>query len=154
MKIWGISLKKYIILFFLLIFALFNCKKEDNFVEPANILNKWAGAIQELNYHKYTECEAYPKSDEVFKEMYKDYYITDLMVTSVDDIDKKNIRRDYEGNEYIHRSVGFEGNVVKRSNGKPYQVLRGDAIFIKFINGKRARDGWFISNRTLVTINR
>jgi hypothetical protein len=154
MKGWRIALKKYIILFFLLILVLFNCKKEDNFIEPANILNKWGRAIQELNYHKYAECEAYPKNDEVFKEMYKDYYITDLMVTSADNFDKKNIKQDYEGNEYIHRSVAFEGNVVKRSNGKPYQVLRGDAIFIKFQSGKRAKDGWLISNRTLVTINK
>jgi hypothetical protein len=136
-------------------FALtITCKDRDRFAEPNYMLIKWAKSIQALNYRDYSSCEAYPKTEPVFREMYKDYFLTDVMTTAIEDADEKNKRNDQDGNAYLHRSVSFECNVVNRGTKKPYQIMRGDAVFIRFLDGKRAKDGWLISNRTLIRINR
>ncbi|MDY6935483.1 MAG: hypothetical protein SVZ03_14815 [Spirochaetota bacterium] len=137
------------------VFIIFeSCKSEDRFVEPNYVLGRWAKSIEKLNYREYCRYEAYPKTESVFKKMYKDYYILDLMTTDIEEADEKNIRKDQEGNSYLHRALSFEGAVVNRSNKKPYQLLRGNAVFIRYIDGKRKRDGWLISNRTLMRIDK
>jgi hypothetical protein len=130
------------------------CKKAEKTPEPAFVIAKWARAIQDLNYQNYARCEAYPKSEAVFRDMYRDYYLTDLMVTSVEEADEKDVRRDQDGNPFLHRSLSFEASAVKRGTGRPYQVGRGDAVFIKFTAGAMAERGWLMSNRTFITINR
>lgn len=147
-------MKKYLIVMMVLVLMAGGCKKKEKFADPAHVMAKWAKSIQELNYRLYSQCEAYPKSEPVFREMYRDYYFTDMMVTSVEEPNPKDIRKDHEGITYIHCSVSFEGNVVTRKTGKPSQVVRGDAVFIKFNDGKRMENGWLLSNRTFITINR
>ncbi len=147
-------MKKATIIIIMLLIPLGGCKKEKKLVEPQYVLTRWASAIQELNYRQYADCEAYPKSESVFREIFRDYYYTDVMAVSIEQPDKNDVRKDYEGNPYIHTSVSFEGNVVKRSTGKPYQVVRGDSVFIMFTQGKRSKQGWLMSNRTIITVNR
>jgi hypothetical protein len=130
-----------------------SCSKEEKHPEPEYVLGRWARAIKDLDYASYSRCEAYPKSEDVFREMYRDFYYSDVMLTDIDKPDRKDVRRDHEDNPYIHRSVSFEGNVVRRGSTKPYQVIRGDVVFIRF-TGKRSQQGWMMSNRTLVNINR
>jgi hypothetical protein len=129
------------------------CGKE-KFAGPQQVLAKWTRAIQELNYTEYAQCEAYPKGADVFAEMYRDFYFTDMMVTSLEEPSEKDVRRDYDGNPYIHCALSFEAGVVKRGAARPSQVARGDAVFMKFTEGKRARQGWLVSNRTFVTVDR
>lgn len=147
-------MKRFIILVIVAAAAISSCKKGDKFVEPSFVLNQWGRAIQNLNYQEYARCEAYPKSEPVFREMYRDYYFSDIMAVRIDEPDKKSVKEDYEGNPYIHCMVSFEAGVVKRATGRPYQVMRGDAVFIKFVEGKRAKQGWLMSNRTMVAVNR
>lgn len=134
--------------------VVLSCGSQKKFVEPDYVLKKWSKAIRDLNYREYSACEAYPRSEAVFREMYKDYYIADLMVTDKEDVDEENVRKDRNGKSYIHRSVSFEGAIVQRKGNEPVQVLRGNAVFIKFIDGERSDEDWLISNRTFIRIDR
>ncbi len=147
-------MKRTIFAFIVIALVVVGCKKTDKTPEPAYVITKWARAIQDMNYQYYSRCEAYPKSEAVFRDMYRDYYLADLMVTSVEEANEKDVRRDQDGNPFIHRALTFEASAVKRATGRPYQVVRGDAVFIKFTEGKMAAQGWLMSNRTFVTINR
>ena len=144
-------------LIFCLIFfcaVMFSCKKKEKIPEPGYVLEKWSNAIKDFNYSNYCKCEAYPRSDAVFREMYKNEYFTDIAITSVEDVDYDKIEKDYDGNSYIKCSVTFEGTSVKRKYDKPFQAIRGDVLFIKFLDGERQKDGWLISNRSILRINR
>ncbi len=147
-------MKKIVFAFIAIALVATGCKKAERTPEPALVISKWARAIQDQNYQGYTLCEAYPKSEAVFRDMYRDYYLTDLMVTSVEDADEKDIRKDQDGNPFMYRSLSFEASAVRRATGRPYQVVRGEAVFIKFTEGKMAARGWLMSNRTFITINR
>jgi hypothetical protein len=148
-------LKKIILLSAVIIlFILPTCKEKEKDPEPGFILQKWSKAIEKFDYSNYSKCEAYPKSDPVFREIYRDDYFTDIMVIDVKDADIEKVYKDHDGNSYIQRNVTFEGTAVKRSTGKPYQAISGDIVFIKFTDGKRSSDGWLIFNRTITRINR
>ncbi len=134
--------------------GLDSCKKEKKTPEPVYVLKKWGMALEELNYRLYCQCEAYPKDVSVFRDMYKDYYIVDIMAIEVEDEDKEDVRRDYKNDPYLYRAVTFEGTAVKRETKKPYQLIRGDAVFIKFLDGERKNDGWLMSNRTITRTNK
>ena len=118
------------------------------------MLQKWAKAIEKLDYKKYSVCEAYPRSWAVFNEIYKDDYFTDIMVIEVGEPDEDNIKKDYKGNAFIRCSVSFEGAAVKRGKSESYQIIRGDIIFIKFIECDRSDEGWLISNRTIIRVDK
>ena len=142
-------------LFVLFTMAFFvSCKKDNKTTEPEYVLQRWAKAIEELNYRSYSKCEAYPKDVSVFKEMYRDYYLADMMVVDVPKPNEEDVRKDYKNESYIHTSIRFEPSAVKRDTKKPYQLIRGDAVFVKFLDGGRKNDGWLLSNRTLTRINR
>ncbi len=134
--------------------TIISCKKEEKIPEPVYVLQKWAASIEKLDYNKYKECEAYPKDNNVFRKMYSSYYIVDMIAIDVDEAKEKDVRKNYKGDSFIHRSVNFEGTVVKRETKKPYQIIRGDAVFVKFLDGDRKNDGWLMSNRTLTRIDR
>ncbi len=144
----------FVISFVLPALMLSSCKKEEKIPEPVYVLQKWSKSLEKLDYKKYSKCEAYPKAERVFRDMYRDYYIIDITAIDVEDADEENVSKNYKGDSYIHRSVSFEGTAVKRDSKKPYQLIRGDAVFVKFIDGKRKKDGWLISNRTITRINK
>ena len=143
-----------LIMISLMVISLDSCKKEKKIPEPVFVLKKWGKALEELNYRLYCQCEAYPKDVSVFRDMYKEYYIIDLMAIEVEDEDKEDVRKDYNNNAYLYRAVSFEGTAVKRDTKKPYQLVRGDAVFIKFLDGERKNDGWLMSNRTITRTNK
>ncbi len=130
------------------------CKKEKPFTEPDVIIRKWTRAIQDFDYEDYASCEAFPKSPPVFREMYRNTYFTDCMVTEIGKLNKKDIEKDHEGNPYLHRDVFFECAQVNRKTGKPAGILRGEVKFIRYTEGPRADEGWLMWNRTLVRIKR
>lgn len=134
--------------------VILSCKKKERIPEPGFVLGKWSNAIKELKYSDYRKYEAYPKSNEVFREIYKDEYFTDIMVTGIEEVDYDDVKRDFNDNSYISCSVTFEGIAVKRQDDKPYQTIRGDVLFVQFTNGDRSKDGWLISNRSIIRINR
>jgi hypothetical protein len=145
--------KRIFVLFtIIIIFCALSCKKKEKNPEPAYVLQKWVRAIEKLDYSSYSKCEAYPKSEGVFFEIYKDDYYTDLMVTDVEEPDNKNIRKDYKGNSYISRNAKFEAAAVKRGKGEPYQTVSGDVEFFKFLEGDKSDKGWLISNRTITRV--
>jgi hypothetical protein len=138
----------------ILIFSAFSCKKKETDREPGYVLQRWARAIENLDYNSYSKCEAYPKSQGVFMEMYTDDYFTDLLVIEVGDPDNKNIRKDYRGDSYISRKVSFNAAAVKRGKAVPYQTVNGDVDFYKFSDGEKSKSGWLISNRTITRVNK
>ncbi|OHD63655.1 MAG: hypothetical protein A2176_05855 [Spirochaetes bacterium RBG_13_51_14] len=147
-------MKKYMFLLLALPLLLVSCKKEKKFVEPEYVFATWARAIETMNYADYAACEAYPKSDGVFREMFRNTYYADLMATEVDKLDEKDVARDHEGNSYLKRNVRFECTEIRRVDRKPLRLLRGDVDFIKFVNGGREQQGWLMWNRKIVRIER
>lgn len=138
----------------LIVGQVLSCKDESRFVEPNYVLRKWASAIQQFNYREYAACEANPKSEAVFREMYREYYLVDLMATEIDDADDAKELKDADGVRYLRRNLEFEAAVVKRKTGKHDGLIRGSAEFIKYIDGRRAKDGWLLSNRTIIHVPR
>ncbi|RPI91795.1 MAG: hypothetical protein EHM32_10125 [Spirochaetales bacterium] len=107
------------IIFALVVIALVavGCKKTDKTPEPAYVITKWARAIQDMNYQNYSRCEAYPKSEAVFRDMYRDYYLTDLMVTSVEDANEKGCPQ-RPGRQSLHTSIAhFRSERRKEGDG-------------------------------------
>ncbi len=131
-----------------------SCKDESRFVEPNYVLRKWASAIQQMNYREYAECEAHPKSEAVFREMYREYFLVDLMATEIDAPESAEELKDAEGRRYLRRQLEFEAAAVSRKGGKQNGLIRGSAEFIKYIDGRRAKEGWLLSNRTLIHVPR
>ena len=140
------------ILSILLIMGILSCKDEARFVEPNFVLTKWAGAIRNLNYRDFAACEAYPRGEATFREMYRHYYLTDVTATEVEPVDQEKIRTDHAGNRFLHRALDFEASMINRQTKNQTGVLRGNAVFVRFLDGKRAGDGWLLSNRTLIPV--
>lgn len=134
----------------LLILISTACTDKSRFVEPDFILRKWSRAIEEMNYKDYASCEAYPKEEGVFREMYREYYPVDLHTVKLDDHNEKDVKTDFEKNRYVKRIVYFEGSLVDRKLRRVTELIKGDALFIRFLDGKRERDGWLLSNRTIM----
>jgi len=148
-------MKRIVLPFILCVLVVWTgCKKQPQFAEPNFILQKWAQGIEKLDYRIYAACEAYPKSEPVFREMYGSYYLIDLMTTEVEEVKGDNVRKDQKGNSYLHRSVSFEGTIVDRRSRQPKGVMRGNAVFIRFVEGERKNDGWLMSNRMLIPVER
>ena len=135
-------------------FGISSCKKKDDMRDLYSVLRTWERAIREYNYTAYKASEAYPKSCPVFKGMYRDYYFEDIMLVDTEEFDRERLREDPEGNEYYYRSADFECVEVNRKTEKKQQIVRGNVVFIKFLDGKRKRDGWLMSNRTLIRVKR
>jgi hypothetical protein len=142
-----------IIFLLTLILAGTSCKKKEQFTEPETVLRKWMRAVKNLNYHAYRECEAYPKSRELFREMYKEYYLADIFMGKIEDLDRKEIKKDASDNRYLKRNVSFTVKSVSRKKEKTGFIIRGDVDFVRFLEGKLRDDGWLMSNRTLIRIS-
>jgi hypothetical protein len=110
-------------------------------------------AVKNLNYQAYRECEAYPKSRELFREMYKEYYLVDLFMGKIEDLDREDIKKGPNNTRYLKRNVSFTVKTVNRKNAKTGYTIRGDVDFIRFLEGARSDDGWLMSNRSLIRIN-
>lgn len=146
-------MKKIILILIIPAIFLTTCKKKDEFVESNTILQQWTNAIEKLNYRTYARFEAYPKSEPVFREIYRDFYFADLMVVNVEDPDQERKFKDGSGNSFIKRNVMFECAEVNRKTKKYMVVVRGDVDFIKFIEGPRENEGWLMWNRNLIRVN-
>jgi hypothetical protein len=149
-------MKKTIVsILILIVFMLSACSgKKKTYPEAEQVLHKWAKAIEILNYNDYIATEVYPKEHPVFIEMYKEFYLADLMIVEADKINEKDVKKDNQGNSYIKRNLKFECAEVKRKTRKHSVLIMGDVDMIKFIDGKRIKDGWLMSNRTLIRIKR
>ena len=147
-------MKQSIYLILIILFVIVSCKKEKKFAEPEYIFLKWSRAIEAFNYTDYKACEAYPKSEPVFREIYKETYFTDLMVTEIERLDENKVQKDSKGNSYLSRNVRFECAEVRRRDKKPIGILRGDVDFVKFNDGERAQKGWLMWNRKIIRIER
>ena len=147
-------MKRSLSISLVILLAFISCKKEKKFVEPEYIFAKWAHSIEALRYVDYAACEAYPKSEPVFREMYRESYYTDLMVTEIEKFDEKKVKRDARGDSYVSRNVQFECTEIRRRDKKPVRVLRGDVDFIRFIDNDRTKQGWLMWNRKIIRIER
>lgn len=147
-------MKKISFLLLAIMLAVLSCKKEGKFVEPEYIFAKWARSLKTLHYADYAACEAYPKSEAVFREIYRDTYYADPMVTEIEKFDEKNVRKDSAGNSFLSRNVQFECTEVRRKDNKPVRVLRGDVDFVKFVDGDRKKQGWLMWNRKIIRLDR
>jgi hypothetical protein len=138
----------------LLIFTLasiISCKEKKAFVDPAYVLMKWSGAVKNLNYKEYSECEAFPKDEMVFHELYGDFYYADLLIRELGEYNANDVRSDVEGYKYNLRKVYFECKRIERKTGRAVQEMKGDIEFINYINGSKVNKGWLMYNRTIIS---
>ena len=140
-----------IALFTAALLAISSCKKKEIFLDPAYIFLKWSSAVKNLNYKDYSECEAYPKDESVFRELYGDYYLTDLIIRNLGKFDEKKTKIDASGYEYKFRSVYFECVRVNRKTGRHVQNMKGDVEFVNYVDGPKKNKGWLMFNRTIIS---
>lgn len=145
--------KKPLALLFLVL-AVAGCKKEKPFVEPAYVFAKWTRATETLNYADYASCEAYPKEEGVFREMFRETYYSEMMPIEVSDaVERRDSREEGKG-RHLTRTVQFECAEVRRRDRKHVRVLRGEVEFIRFLEGDPAKRGWLMWNRNIVRVDR
>jgi hypothetical protein len=144
-KIHLISVSVIVIL---LLFS--SCKRQEPFVDPAYIFLKWSGAVKALNYKDYSECEAFPKDQDVFRNLYRDYYYSDLIIRDMGKFNENDIKTDFEGYKFNHRMLYFECKRISRETGKTVENMKGEVEFIKYIEGSKTNKGWLMHNRTLI----
>lgn len=133
------------------LFLLFSsCKKQEPFVDPAYIFLKWSGAVKTLNYDDYSDCEAFPKDQDVFRNLYRDYYYSDLIIRDMGKFNENDIKTDFEGYKFNHRMLYFECKRISRETGKTVENMKGEVEFIKYIEGSKTNKGWLMHNRTLI----
>ncbi len=146
------KLNRIAVLFLLVVpFLLPSCGNKQAFVDPVYVFMKWSGAVKKLNYKEYAECEAFPKDEIVFKELYGDHYYSDFLIRELGKYDENDIQSDSEGQKYNHRKVYFECKRVERRTGRAVQQMKGDIEFISYINGPKVNSGWLMYNRTIIS---
>ncbi len=147
-------MKNKVILTVFLILTLFltiSCKEKKAFVDPAYVFMKWSAAVKNLNYIEYTECEAFPKDEIVFHELYNDFYFADLLIRELGEYKENDIRSDIDGYKYNIRKVYFECKRIERKTGRAVQEMKGDIEFINYIDGPKLNKGWLMYNRTIIS---
>ena len=127
-----------------------SCKRQEPFVDPAYIFLKWSGAVKVLNYNDYSECEAFPKDKNVFRELYRDFYYGNLIIRNMGKFNESDIKTDFEGYKFNHRMLYFECERISRETGKTVENMKGEVEFIKYIEGPKIKRGWLMHNRTLI----
>lgn len=127
-----------------------SCKDDDIFVDPAYVFMKWSHAVKVLDYSKYSSCEAFPKSDDVFRELYGKYYYADLITRDIGEYKPGDVRTDIDGKRYTHRTVYFECSRVQRSSGKTIEAMKGEVEFIQYMDEPGSRRGWLMYSRTII----
>ncbi|MCL2155959.1 MAG: hypothetical protein FWH53_09870 [Leptospirales bacterium] len=138
------------LIFAVTLLLISSCKKKEIFVDPAYIFLKWSSAVKNLNYKEYSECEAFPKDESVFREIYGDFYLSDLIIRDLGKFNEKDTKIDAAGYEYKFRSVYFECVRIMRKTGRPAQNMKGDVEFINYIYGPKKDKGWLMFNRTII----
>jgi hypothetical protein len=123
--------------------------KEERFPEPERVFSRWSSALKNLNYGEYKACEAFPKEEGVFRDMYRFTYYSGCAVREFEDLDGDDVKKDAKGARYHQRKVWFECTEVRRDTGRQVQILRGEVSFIKYLSGDRTGDGWLMWNRSL-----
>jgi len=142
--------KNIILLLIIALLSAGSCKKREIFLDPAYVFYKWSSAVRNLNYKEYSECEAYPKDESVFRDLYGDHYLADLIIRNVGDFNPKDIKQDTVGFEYMFRRVYFDCVRINRKTGRPVQNMKGDVEFINYIDGPKKNRGWLMFNRTII----
>ena len=142
---------KITVLFIVPLLAAGSCKNKELFLDPAYIFLKWSSAVKNLNYKEYSECEASPKDESVFKDMYGDFYLSDLVIRNIGEFNPKDTKQDIVGYEYMFRKVYFECVRINRKKGLPVQNMKGDVEFINYIDGPKKDRGWLMFNRTIIS---
>lgn len=130
---------------------IISCKEKKAFVDPAYVFMKWSSAVKNLNYKEYCECEAFPKDELVFRELYTEFYYTDLLIRELGEYNENDVKSDTEGYKYNLRKVYFECRRIERKTGRAIQAMKGDIEFINYINGPKLNKGWLMYNRTIIS---
>ncbi len=140
----------FLSVFFIFAMAQVSCKKDDIFVDPAYVFLKWSYAVKSLNYGSYSTCEAFPKSDDVFRELYSNYYYDDLVTRDLGTYKEKDVRTDLYGKKYNYRTVYFECRRVERKSGRTVESMKGEVEFIQYTDKPDSDRGWLMYNRTII----
>ncbi|HOP64243.1 MAG TPA: hypothetical protein PK358_11025 [Spirochaetota bacterium] len=133
-----------------LVILFSSCKRHEPFVDPAYVFLKWSAAVKNLNYKDYSECEAFPKDQDVFRELYREYYYADLITRDMGSFNENDVKGDFEGRTFNYRMLYFECNRVSRETGEKVEIMKGEVEFIKYLKGADEKRGWLMYNRTFI----
>ena len=138
------------------VLTLLSCKSNkdssgEGIIEPEYVLKKWERAIKNLDYERYVECEAYPRSHEEFLRIYKDHYFEDILVKSVEFSEKNEIDNNLD--RFNRCEVVFDGIVVNRENDNAKRRIQGNVDFKRYIDLPISKQTWLMFNRTLIETN-
>jgi len=144
----------------LTLLVLFSCKSDFTpfggrpIAQPERVLKKWVNAIKNLDYERYAECEAYPRTREEFLNMFKDFYFDEIQIHINDETheQQEETRSDLDGDEYRKRGLSFDGVMVNRQNQAIEKRIIGDVNFIRYVDLPKSKRGWLMFNRTLIEI--
>ena len=139
-----------IILFIVLAALLSSCTQKEAFVDPVYVFMKWSSAGKNMNYKEYSECEAFPKDDLVFREFFGDFYFSDLQIRELGKYNENELKSDSNGYKYRLRKVYFECKRVERKTSRIVQEMKGDVEFVNYTNGPNMNRGWLMYNRTFI----
>jgi hypothetical protein len=138
-------MKKSVLAFVtLLLFAAGGCSHKKDYSSEQGLLNAWGSSIKNRDYSLYSKYEAYPKTIDQFNEIYKDYYISDIIVVDISSTSDPLKNADDE--TYVKREASVSGYVVTRKDQKRYP-FNGK---IDLINLSSKKDVWTIANRIIV----
>ena len=115
---------------------LLSCKKKERFLEPRFLLAQWVEATEKLNYKAYSKYEAFPKSEAVFREIYRETYYANPLIVNVEEFDKDKTYKDNNGNLFYKRDVRFECSEVNRKTKKYTRVIKGEVSLIRYVKYK------------------
>jgi len=144
------ALTSGIIFFIILLISIPSCKQKEAFVDPVYVFMKWSSAVKNLNYKDYSECEAFPKDNLVFRELFSDYYFSDLQISELGRYNENELKSDFNGNTYHLRKVYFECKRTERKTSRDVQEMKGDVEFVNYTNGPNMNRGWLMYNRTFI----
>ena len=127
-----------------MLMILTGCSKKPVYENERALLNSWAMSIRNKDYLLYRKFEAFPKTQDQFLEMYRDYYPADISVVRVSKPSEE--KNDADLNIYVSRTVDFGMNVIMRKDNARVPSL-GSVVLIQY---RKQPDVWLVADKTII----
>jgi hypothetical protein len=119
-----------------------SCSGKKDFSSEQGILSAWATAAKNRDNGAYSRVSAYPRTQDQFNEMYRDYYFADIVVVDVSG--ESDPVKDAAGKSFVKKEISFTGYSVNRKDNKR-SPMTGKVDLIKFKDGT----AWLVANRVV-----
>jgi hypothetical protein len=123
---------------------MIGCSEKKSYENERALLNSWALSIKNKDYQLYKKLDASPKPMEQFLEMYKEYYLSNIVIKEVSDPSKE--KTDSEGKIFIKCDIICSGDIIMRKDSRKSPF----AATFECIHYKNSASEWLVSGRTLI----